>query len=382
MFDLDTLPTIDPANRIHLERYIRHLELRQLRLHTVRTKVWRVYPFLKWYKFQDAKTVTQSAIEDYIIHRRQTVSPFTLQGNILELKMFYRFLLPKKEKKLFENIVIKRPRRQLPVDQLITREDLSRMIEACEMPRDRALLMLLWDSGARITEILSLNIGHVQFDQYGAVIIVNGKTGMRRLRLVSSVPDLQMWINLHPLRSDNNAPLFVTSRRYSGTTRRLDLRTVENKLKHIAEALHITKPIHPHAIRHARLTDLARSTGGRQGLNEMELRLVAGWERNSAMPEVYVHLSGADVERKVLEKAGILADEKSKPETTLEPVKCPRCGMKNSHYSQYCSQCSMALNKKAAMDVDESVKEAKVSPDYREIVEAVKRELGLNSIFK
>jgi hypothetical protein len=47
MFDLDTLPTIDPANRIHLERYIRHLELRQLRLHTVRTKVWRVYPFLK-----------------------------------------------------------------------------------------------------------------------------------------------------------------------------------------------------------------------------------------------------------------------------------------------------------------------------------------------
>jgi hypothetical protein len=127
MFDLDTLPKIDPANRIHLERYIRHLELRQLRLHTIRTKVWRVYPFLKWYKFQDVKTVTQNTIEDYILHRRQIVSPFTLQGDILELKMFFRFLLPKKEKKFFENIVIKRPRRQLPVDKLITRKDLSRM---------------------------------------------------------------------------------------------------------------------------------------------------------------------------------------------------------------------------------------------------------------
>jgi hypothetical protein len=52
--------------------------------------------------------------------------------------------------------------------------------------------------------------------------------------------------------------------------------------------------------------------------------------------------------------------------------------MKNSHYSQYCSQCSMALNKKAAMKVDESVDKAKVSPDYSEIVEAVKRELGIN----
>jgi len=377
MFDLDSFPTLDPANRIHYERYLRHLELRQLKPNTIRSKLWRIYPFLKWYGFQDAKTVTQSVIEDFFLERRKTVSPFTLQGNMLELKLFYRFLLPDMVTKLFENITLKPPRRYLPVDQLITRDDISRIIEACEKPRDRALFMLMWDSGARISELLSLNIGHIQFDQYGAVVIVNGKTGMRRLRLISSVPDLQMWINLHPLRHDNNAPLFVTSRKYSGKMRRIDIRTVGNKLTHVAEALHITKPVHPHAIRHARLTDLARSSGGRQGLNEMELRLVAGWERNSAMPEVYVHLSGADVEKKLLEKAGIIDDNKAKPETTLEPVRCPRCGMMNSHYSQYCTQCSMALNEKSAMKVDESVKEAKVSPDYREIVEAVKRELGI-----
>ncbi len=84
------------------------------------------------------------------------------------------------------------------------------------------------------------------------------------------------------------------------------------------------------------------------------------------------------MERKVLEKAGVLADEKSKPETTLEPVKCPRCGIMNSHYSQYCSQCSMALNKKVAMKVDESVKEAKVSPDYEAMLAALKRDLGIS----
>jgi predicted amidophosphoribosyltransferase len=85
------------------------------------------------------------------------------------------------------------------------------------------------------------------------------------------------------------------------------------------------------------------------------------------------------VERKVLEKAGVLADEKSKPETTLEPVKCPRCGMNNPHYSQYCSQCSMALNKKAAMKVDESVDKAKVSPDYQDLLDHIKSDLGLRS---
>jgi site-specific recombinase XerD len=379
MFDLDCFPTLDPANRIHFERYLRHLELRQLKPNTIQSKLWRVYSFLKWYKFRDAKTVTQSVVEDFFLERRKNVSPFTLQGNMLELKLFYRFLLPKKEKDLFKNITLKTPRRYLPVDQLITREDISRIVEACEKPRDRALFMLMWDSGGRISELLSLNIGHVQFDRYGAVIIVNGKTGMRRLRLISSVPDLQMWLNLHPLRQDNNAPLFVTSRKYSGKMRRLDNRTVGNKLTHVAEALHITKPVHPHAIRHARLTDLARTSGGHQGLTEMELRLVAGWERNSAMPEVYVHLSGADVEKKLLEKAGIIDDETGKPETTLEPVKCPRCGLMNSHYSQYCTQCSMALNEKAAMKVDESVDKAKVSPDYQDLLDHIKSDLGLRS---
>ena len=109
MYDLKVFPELDPVNRVHFERYVRHLDLKQVKFNTVRTKLWLVYPFLKWYKFQDAKTITQAVLEDYFIKRRALVSPFTLQGDILELKLFFRFLLPKKEKQLFQNITIKRP---------------------------------------------------------------------------------------------------------------------------------------------------------------------------------------------------------------------------------------------------------------------------------
>ncbi len=54
---------------------------------------------------------------------------------------------------------------------------------------------------------------------------------------------------------------------------------------------------------HTRLTDLAK-----QGFSGMELRIVAGRERNSPMPEVYVNLSCADVERELLENAGFIND--------------------------------------------------------------------------
>ena len=47
----------------------------------------------------------------------------------------------------------------------------------CESQRDRALVAVAWDSAARISELLDINIGHVNFDRYGAVISVSGKTG-------------------------------------------------------------------------------------------------------------------------------------------------------------------------------------------------------------
>ncbi|WP_209629691.1 hypothetical protein [Methanofollis sp. W23] len=76
----------------------------------------------------------------------------------------------------------------------------------------------------------------------------------------------------------------------------------------------IGKRVHPHAIRHARLTGLFQSNGGKQGLSEMELRLVAGGEKNSNIPEVYVYLSGVDVERKLFENAGPIDNEDNQAE--------------------------------------------------------------------
>jgi len=378
MSELDKMKSLDPVNRKHLEGYTRNLRLQQLREKSITTKLWRIYPFLKWTGFADAKTVTQEQLEDYIIERRAERSPFTVQGDILELKLFFRWLMPEKEKDLFQNIKRKKPRRHLPVEQLITREDITRLVDACDKARDRALIMLMWDTGARISELLDLNIGHVQFDRFGAVVIVNGKTGMRRLRLIGSVPDLQAWINTHPLRQNANSPLFVTTRRCGPELQRLNIHTVQNKLKYVARQLGMTKPIHPHAIRDARLTDLTRSNGGKQGLSEMELRLVAGWEKSSAMPEVYVHLSGADVERKLLENAGLIDDTPDPASLALEPRHCPRCKALNAHDALYCAKCSMALVEEAARLVDTSTDEAKQSDEYLQLFQQMRKVLGIH----
>ncbi len=46
------------------------------------------------------------------------------------------------------------------------------------------------------------------FDKYGAVLMVTGKTGDRRIRLVASTLTLQSWLNDHPIKNDPEAYLW------------------------------------------------------------------------------------------------------------------------------------------------------------------------------
>ena len=375
--DLNRLNGLDPENRNYFEKYIRYLRLRQTGERTIDSKIWRIWPFLLFTNYKNAATATQNDVEDYFLERTRNCSPYSVDGYTLELKLFIRWLTPEKEKDLFQNISSRIPKSNLPVEQLITKEDVRNLVSICHTERERAIIMLLWDSAARIGELSPLNIGHVQFDRYGAAIIVSGKTGMRRIRLIESAPYLQEWINHHPLKDNPNAPLFVTHRTYAREPRRLSPQTIAHQLKGLARRAGVLKPVNPHAFRHARLTDLARGAPGKRALSEMELRVVAGWEKNSGMPEIYVHLSGGDVERKLLENAGFVDEEESADENSLEPVICPRCKTLNPATALYCIHCSMALTQEAALLIEEATEIAMASDDYKEILAMVKKECGV-----
>jgi len=83
-------------------------------------------------------------------------------------------------------------------EELLTEEEIKRMIEVANHPRDKAIIAVLYDTGTRIGEMGSLKIKHIVFDQYGAILTVNGKTGMRRVRIIFSVPYLASWLDIHP----------------------------------------------------------------------------------------------------------------------------------------------------------------------------------------
>jgi site-specific recombinase XerD len=97
-------------------------------------------------------------------------------------------------------------------EYLPTDEEVKALAEAAGGNlRDRAFIEVLDDFGGRPEEILTLKLKHVSFDQYGAVLIVDGKTGQRRIRLIQSAPALANWVSHHPLRRRPEAPYGLRS---------------------------------------------------------------------------------------------------------------------------------------------------------------------------
>jgi len=120
---------------------------------------------------------------------------------------------------------------KLPED-LLTESDVKSIINHCDHPMKRALISMLWETGARIGEIGVLNIRNVAFNGTEANVMLKGKTGMRQVLLVSTVPLLKEWISMHPNRENRDSPLFVITSNYN-KGRRL---TYDAMRKSIAEA--------------------------------------------------------------------------------------------------------------------------------------------------
>jgi len=237
-------------------------------------------------------------------------------------------------------------KQKLPED-LPTPEDITKIICACDSLRDKALISILYDSGARAGEIAGLRIKDIEFDEYGAKIMVNGKTGMRKIRLIDSVPDLKNLVNNHPYKDSPDIPLFLNIAKKK-EKQGISVHSIYRVLQLATERTDIKKHMHPHALRHAKLTELAK-----QGFTDSQMRIIAGWEKGSVMPRIYVHLSGADVDNEILRKAGLLKDVKDENKINLmKPKICFRCQHPNPFSNKLCDKCSQPLDMKHLLDME------------------------------
>lgn len=267
------------------------------------------------------------------------------------LKMFYKWL--KGNDETFPPEIswlkpkLRNAKHKLPED-LLTEDEVLRLVNATTNPRDKALILVLYESGCRIGELLSLKMQNVSFDQYGAVLRVTGKTGDRRVRIISSSPTLAAWINSYSRASDPKAPLWPpmsSNKMKKSEILCLAHRSVYELLKDCARRAGIKKHIHPHLFRHSRATAMAGK------LTEAQMKEHFGWVQGSDMASTYVHLSGRDVDTALLKLQGLVHDDAEKEEK-IKVKGCQRCKEKNSPFSKYCTKCGLPLDENLVISLE------------------------------
>jgi integrase/recombinase XerD len=202
-------------------------------------------------------------------------------------------------------------------DDLLTEDEVKLMAESCPNPRDPALILLIYETGGRIGEVLSLAVGSIRFDKYGAVLIMAGKTGGRRVRIIFSAKALAECLNRHTSPENPEAPLW-TNFESVRSIERLEYGACRKMLTEAARRCRI-KRVNPHSFRHARDSSLANV------LTDAQMNEYLGWIPGSRMPAVYVHLSGRNVDNALFKLKGIKTEkEVNQEERPLKPLQCRR----------------------------------------------------------
>jgi integrase/recombinase XerD len=270
----------------------------------------------------------------------------TKKGFKIMLRKLYRFIEGIEEKGKYPervawiSIKIQENHKKLP-EELLTEEEIKHIIEKCNNLRDRALISVLSESGCRISEIGTLKVKHISFEEYGARLTVNGKTGMRKILVINSTPYLQEWINHHTGDSSDDY-LWIKS-----NGKALSYARISAILKNAAKKANIQKRIYPHLLRHSRATFLASK------MSEASMKQYFGWTQASKMAATYIHMSGKDTDLAILEASGIEI-EKKKTQSIMKPKQCTKCRTINEVTNKYCKICGLSLDEKESQRLIEN----------------------------
>lgn len=158
--------------------------------------------------------------------------------------------------------------------------------------RNRAMLEMLFATGMRISELISLNRQHI--DDSGRIFI-RGKG--KKERFVYMTPRAYAHIKKYlALRTDSLSALFIPLRGKnatdaSGIKRRISPNYLQSKIKYYREKLKINVPISAHTLRHGFATYLAE-----EGANPAAIQILLGHESLDTTTR-YVHASDRYAEK-------------------------------------------------------------------------------------
>ena len=248
--------------------------------------------FLSAHELSDAPaTITAETLRNFVYQESKELKARSQSRLISALKSFFKYLMLENYREDYPMEYIDTPKFGMKLPDTLSVEEIDALIAGIDLStdeghRNRAIIETLYGCGLRVSELVSLRLSDLFFDE--GFIRVLGKGNKQRLVPIGS--HTQKEINNYLLYQRKKVPqvkefsdIVFLNRRGKQLTRAM----IFTIIRQAAANIGLTKQISPHTFRHSFATHLLEN-----GANLRAIQLMLGHE-SITTTEIYTHVEHA-----------------------------------------------------------------------------------------
>jgi len=273
----DRVPKQSPHN---FEDLRRELVSRKYSYNTVKGYIYYNRDFLDFTDKEPSK-VNDDDIKDYLLHlaEERESATATINQAINALKFYYGTM--QKKKFVYE---VRRPRKDKKLPAVLSQEEVARVLTSLENLKHRALLMLVYASGLRVSEVVKLRVEDIDRDRM--LLNIRGAKGRKDRCTMLSHTALET-LNEYIEKYNPGKWLFEGARE----GRYLSIRTAQAVFEQAKDKARIKKEISIHGLRHSFATHALEN-----GTDLRYIQELLG-HKSSKTTEIYTHVSTRNISK-------------------------------------------------------------------------------------
>lgn len=223
---------------------------------------------------KNAVDITEDDARTYLAEMFDTKSKNTIMLAAAALKFFYSEILGKEMGK------IKVPKKDRTLPEVLTKDEVRKLIDSTDNVKSRLIISLLYSSGVRVSELVNLKVSDINLDE-NTGWVRRGKGSKDRLFAISQglAEELREY-----LKERENHYIFSKERP-------LTTRNIQKIIKGTKERAGINKKVTPHTLRHSFATHLLE-----QGTDIRIIQVLLGHSSLSTT-QLYSHVSSEMVKK-------------------------------------------------------------------------------------
>jgi integrase/recombinase XerC len=201
--------------------------------------------------------------------RRDGLAGSSMQRTLSAIRSFYTYLQREGLSKINPAATVSAPKQKRRLPDVLDVDQVARLLDIKpDDPlslRDWAMMELMYSSGLRLSELVTLDLNHI--DLADQTVRITGKGSKTRIAPIGrfALEALQQWLKTRAgLAVVDETALFVNR-----NGKRLSQRSIQERMRQWAIKQGMDKHVHPHMLRHSFASHLLESSGDLRAVQEL-----------------------------------------------------------------------------------------------------------------